>query len=67
MTDPLAKVDPAKLGQRNTPEADWGEPLEGDAQYWRQPRLAREDRPGGGPRAGLEDPQATKDQISRRT
>jgi len=65
-TDPLAKVDPAKLGQRDTPEADWGEPLEGEAQYGAN-HLAREDRAELDRGQGSKTRQHTKDQISRRT
>lgn len=65
-TDPLAKVNPAKLGQRDTPEADWGEPLEGGAQYGAN-HLIREDRPELDRGQGSKTRQATKDQISRRT
>jgi hypothetical protein len=64
-TDPLAKVDPAKLGQRDTPEADWGDPLEGEAQSGAN-HLAREDRPEPDRGQGSKTRQANKDQFSRR-
>lgn len=66
VTGPLAKVDPGKLGQRDTPESDWGEPLEGEAQYGAN-HLAREDRPELDRGQGSKTRQATKDQISRRS
>jgi len=65
-TDLLAQVDPAKLGQPDTPEAEWGEALEGDVQHGAN-HLAREDRPEPDRGQGSKTRQATKDQISRRT
>lgn len=62
---PLAKVDPAKLGQPDTPEADWGDPLDGAVQHGVN-HLAREDRPELDRGQGSKTRQANKDQFSRR-
>jgi hypothetical protein len=64
-TDLLAQVDPAKLGQPDTPEAEWGEPLDGEAQSGAN-HLAREDRPEPDRGQGSKTRQANKDQFSRR-
>ena len=61
----LAKVDPAKLGQPDTPEAEWGEPLEGDVHHGAN-HLAREDRAEPDRGQGSKTRQANKDQFSRR-
>lgn len=63
--DPLAQVDPARLGQRDTPEEDWGDPLDGEAQHGAN-HLAREDRPEPDRGHGAKTRRASKDIISRR-
>jgi len=63
--DLLAQVDPARLGQRDTPEEDWGDALEGGAQHGAN-HLIREDRPELDRGQGAKTRRAAKDQISRR-
>jgi hypothetical protein len=58
-------LDPAKLGQRDTPEEDWGEALAGEARHGAT-HLAREDRPEPDRGQGAKTRAAHKDIVSRR-
>jgi hypothetical protein len=63
---PLARVDPARLGQRDTPEEDWGEALEGEARHGAR-HLIRDVRPEPRLGHGAKTRAAIKDIVSRRT
>lgn len=63
--DLLAQVDPAKLGQRDTPEEEWGAPLEGEARHGAT-HMTRDERPELDRGQGAKTRRAAKDQISRR-
>jgi len=60
-----ANVDPKKLGQRDTPEEDWGDPADPDAQHGanHEARAARAEPDRG---KGAKTRAAFKDQVSRR-
>lgn len=60
-----ANVDLTKLGQRDSPEEDWGEPLDADAQHGAN-HTVRPDRTEIDRSQGRKTRQAQKDIVSRR-
>ena len=60
---PAVNIDPARLGERDDPQNDWGEPESGAVHGVNHTRRAKD---ADGRFQGRKTRAATKDQISRR-
>lgn len=61
-----ANVDLTRLGQRDNPQEDWGEPMEAEAQHGGN-HTTRPDRTEAQRGQGVKTRAAFKDIVSRRT